>query len=159
MLGPRFAEIIGLNEDQSIPTSTLADLLRGIPFFAALPDDSIACLSALKTGRIEDYLPGETILRSGLAEEFVVVISGAVKSGRTIVRGGSVFDPVPVVLNGRIVKRVIALESTRIFRLDRDAFERAMQACPRVAWALIHQIAVRVGSRRPRQAIALPPSL
>jgi len=104
--------------------------LRQIPSFAALGEDDIA--EVLEHGDWVNVAPGETIILQGdEGDAFYAIRSGQVevyKDGEPSgsLGPGSHFGEVALLMDVPRTATVVATTPARLFRLDRDGFERAI---------------------------------
>jgi len=104
--------------------------LRQIPSFAALGEDDIA--EVLEHGDWVNVSPGETIILQGdEGDAFYAIRSGQVevyKDGESSgsLGPGSHFGEVALLMDVPRTATVVATTPARLFRLDRDGFERAI---------------------------------
>lgn len=135
------------------------DLLRRVPYFAGLPDDVLAALSAVAFER--RYARGQIIFLEGEpCAGLYVVVEGEVKIFKLSPQGreqilhrtgpGGTFNDVAVLDGGPNPASVAALTDTTICVIARADIQRLAQAHPALAWALIESIA-----RRTRQLVAM----
>jgi CRP-like cAMP-binding protein/Zn-dependent protease len=112
------------------PTLQAVAELRQIPAFASLGADDLA--DVLEHGRWMNVTPGETIIEEGEeGDAFYGVRSGQVevlKDGESVdVMGpGSYFGEVALLMDVPRTATVVARTPARVFRLDREGFERAI---------------------------------
>jgi putative peptide zinc metalloprotease protein len=104
--------------------------LRQIPSFAALGADDLA--EVLEHGDWVNVAPGETIIEQGAeGDAFYAIRSGQVevyKDGESSgsLGPGSHFGEVALLMDVPRTATVVATTPARMFRLDRDGFERAI---------------------------------
>ena len=104
--------------------------LRQIPSFAALGADDIA--EVLEHGDWVNVAPGETIIEQGAeGDAFYAIRSGQVevyKDGELTgsLGPGSHFGEIALLMDVPRTAKVVATTPARLFRLDREGFERAI---------------------------------
>lgn len=122
-------------------------LLRRVGLFAETPDRALAGVAQVVE---EVELPaGATVMREGAVEDWLyVVVDGeleVVREDRRVVLGAgtvvgelAVLDPMPRSATVR------ALTDCLLFRLDKAAFDEALDARPEIARGVIRELAHRV---------------
>jgi putative peptide zinc metalloprotease protein len=112
------------------PTLQAAAELRQVPAFAALGADDIA--EVLAHGQWLNVAPGESIIEQGQeGDAFYAILSGQVevsedgKLARTM-GPGSYFGEIALLMDVPRTATVVARTPLRLFRLDREGFERAI---------------------------------
>jgi CRP-like cAMP-binding protein len=126
--------------------STNQQTIRGLPFFASLPDVAIAAIAAIA---IELHRPaGATLFLEGdPAPGLCVVLNGHVKVSRTsaagreqvltVVRAGSHFNSVPTFDNGPCPADAHTLSESTLLLLPTAALHAVALQHPQVALALL----------------------
>jgi cAMP-dependent protein kinase regulator len=112
------------------PTIQAAAELRGIPAFGAVGDDDLG--EVLDRGAWINVPPGATIIEQGEeGDAFYAIGSGRVEVVRDgelqrTMGAGDHFGEIALLADVRRTASVIARTPVRIFRLDREGFERAL---------------------------------
>ncbi|HJP66805.1 MAG TPA: cyclic nucleotide-binding domain-containing protein, partial [Actinomycetota bacterium] len=113
------------------PTLEAMAQLREMECFANLEPDELAEL--LERGEWVNVRPGETIVKQGtVADSFYAIGSGQVEvvQNRKVIRtlgAGSFFGEIGLLLDVPRTATVRALTPVRIYRLDRDGFDRIVR--------------------------------
>jgi cAMP-dependent protein kinase regulator len=112
------------------PTLQLAAELRSLPPFAGLPSSDVAML--LEHGTWMQFAPGEPVVEEGEdGDAFYVIATGKVDvlQGGELVRtqgAGSHFGEIALLRDMPRTATVATRTPTRVFRLDREGFERVV---------------------------------
>lgn len=133
----------------------LAQLLRFVPFFAALPGETQACFAVLKRGRVQEYAAGAGVTRRGDAPELVFVLSGRLASRDTPCdyRRGDHYGETDLLLGRAASADVIAAETSLVLRLEQGTFEDLIDSCRSLVRGLLRAFAERAaGAASPQSA-------
>ena len=143
----------------SITPSSGIELLRRVPYFAALPDVVLEALAAAAVERHFDrgqviFLEGDPcaglhIVASGEAKIFKLSPQGREQILHRMGRGDT-FNDVAVLDGGPNPASAGALTDAVLWVISRGEMQRLAQAYPALAWALIESIA-----RRARHLVAM----
>lgn len=131
----------------------LSALLGRVPLFSSLSPDALAVLAArMRRRRLPDGSP--VVYRGDPAGALYVILSGRVKihtatsNGDEVildVKGSGDFFGEMSLLDGRPRSAdVSTLEETELALLDGDAMREAVEAQPKMAWALLRFLSVRL---------------
>lgn len=119
-------------------------ILSGIPLFANVPGNVLASVA----GAVEevDLRPGETFIEEGTVEDCLyIIVEGQVRihnrNSEIAVMGAgqsvgelAVLDPEPRSAS------VSTLDETRLFRLNKEAFDEVMADRPEIATSVIRSL-------------------
>jgi thioredoxin reductase (NADPH) len=129
-----------------------AELLKRIPLFAGIPDDERASLASRAADvRIN---ADEWLILEGQAPSFFALLEGKLAvhkmiGGRdqqlTIYGPGDYFGEVPLLLASPAVASVLALEASRVARLDRGDFHDLITHCRVLNGEIMKTMARRLG--------------
>jgi thioredoxin reductase (NADPH) len=129
-----------------------AELLKRIPLFAGIPDDERASLaSRAADARIN---ADEWLILEGQTPSFFALLEGKLAvhkmiGGRdqqlTIYGPGDYFGEVPLLLASPAVASVLALEASRVARLDRSDFHDLITHCRVLNGEIMKTMARRLG--------------
>lgn len=122
--------------------------------FAATPDAVLAGLAG--AAREVTFEPGEVLISAGAVEDWLfVIVSGEVEVVRPdhVVRlgPGSVVGELAVLDPEQRTATVTAVATTLTFRLDKPAFDAALQDRPEIAQGVITELVRRVRERHEPQ--------
>lgn len=123
-------------------------LLKGVDIFAHTPDEMLSAVAAIVT-EIE-YQPGETFIKQGdYGESMYLIVDGAVLIHQgereifTLGPGKSVGELAILDLAPREAS-VTTVEPSRLFRIDKDAFDEVLDDSPEIAQSVIRALCQRV---------------
>ncbi|HYF47012.1 MAG TPA: cyclic nucleotide-binding and patatin-like phospholipase domain-containing protein [Acidimicrobiales bacterium] len=144
---------------------TAAEVLRGVDWLSAVPDDRIAEMA--HAARIEALPAGSHLYREGdPASDLAVVVSGRLRAtgavdgsitvDREIGRGEPVGELGFLTGDARAAS-VVAVRDSVVLRLDRAAVDGALTSSPEVGRALVTLVADRL--RNPVQPSATPTTI
>jgi CRP/FNR family cyclic AMP-dependent transcriptional regulator len=131
-----------------LPTIEKVAILKSVKIFADTPDYVLASVAGI-VDEVE-VEPGETFIHEGaLGDCMYIIIDGEVRvhsGAKTILTLGAgksvgelaVLDPEPRVAS------VTALQGTRLFRINQDAFDEVMADRPEIARGVIRALCQRV---------------
>nr|XP_023014842.1 potassium/sodium hyperpolarization-activated cyclic nucleotide-gated channel 1-like [Leptinotarsa decemlineata] len=124
--------LLSTNLRREVNIHVCKSLIESVSFFADLPSDEISRLVARLISEI--FLPNDTIIQSGTySNSMYFISSGTVAvyshSGKEIchLQDGAYFGVVTMVVkNQKSISTIVALETTKVYRLKRRDFERCL---------------------------------
>jgi CRP/FNR family cyclic AMP-dependent transcriptional regulator len=122
-----------------------ADVLGALPLFAGMGKRQVRGIA--KHAQVVDYSLGEVIVRTGdPGDSFYLVLEGRARvSGRSRTLGpGDFFGEMALVDGVPRSATVTATTDVRAMKLPRGAFVRAIEEDPRIAFAIMAELAGRV---------------
>ncbi len=138
-------------------------ILRSIDIFAETPDYVLAAVGGILDEM--DVLPGQTFIHEGAVEDSMyLIVEGAVRvhsQGQTIITLGpgasvgelAVLDPQPRAAS------VTAIDSTFLFRIDREPFDEVMADRPEISRGVIRALSRRIREQGRLMAAAGQPGM
>ena len=135
-----------------IEQPTQSTLWTRVPFLAEVGNEPVAALAAVATRHV--YGHGQTIFLEGdpvagiyLVEEGVVKICRFALDGRehilTLINAGETFNDVAALDGGPNPACAVAFTDVVVWRVDRIDLKNIVTRYPRLAWALIENLAGR----------------
>lgn len=126
-------------------------LLRRVRLFAETPDRALAGLAQVVTE--VEFAAGATVMREGAVEDWLyVVVDGELEvlreDRRAIIGAGEVVGELAVLDPMPRSATVRALTDSLLFRLDKAAFDEAVDERPEIARGIIRDLVRRL--REPR---------
>ncbi|HEV3240418.1 MAG TPA: FAD-dependent oxidoreductase [Casimicrobiaceae bacterium] len=129
-----------------------ADLLRGVPLLAPLPDAELETLAA--HGADIRLRAGDWLIHEGEVPSFFVLLEGRVEVVKefngvarvlTTYMPGEYFGEVPLLLGAPAVAGLRALEATRVCGFEASDFRRLIASCSHLNGEIMKTMATRVG--------------
>jgi thioredoxin reductase (NADPH) len=129
-----------------------ADLLRGVPLLAPLPDAELETLAA--HGADIRLRAGDWLIHEGEVPSFFVLLEGRVEVVKefngvarvlTTYAPGEYFGEVPLLLGAPAVAGLRALEATRVCGFEASDFRRLIASCSHLNGEIMKTMATRVG--------------
>ena len=128
-----------------------AELLRGVPLFADVPEAELKVIAS----RAADIRlrPSDWLIREGELPSFFIVLSGGVDvlkalggDDRLIAHysAGEYGGEVPLLLRAPAIASLRATETSRVARLESADFHELIVSCPRLNAELMRTMAVRI---------------
>ena len=129
-----------------------AELLRGVPLFAEVPEAELKVIAS----RAADIRlrPNDWLIREGELPSFFMVLSGGVDVLKSLGGGDRVINhygageyggEVPLLLRSPSIASLRATETSRVARLESDDFHELVVSCPRLNEELMRTMAARIG--------------
>lgn len=132
--------------------SDFLEIMRGLPVFAGVPLDVCKVLAYLS--QAETFGPGDYLVREGEhAEAFHYLTCGLVRVTRRVEGGevalkemgaGASLGGLALILGGKSLYSVQAVEETSAMTLTREKFLKTVQRFPQVEPALLKSLAEHV---------------
>jgi thioredoxin reductase (NADPH) len=129
-----------------------ADLLRGVPLLAPLPDAELETLAA--HGADIRLRAGDWLIHEGEVPSFFALLEGRVEVVKefngvarvlTTYAPGEYFGEVPLLLGAPAVAGLRALEATRVCGFEASDFRRLIASCSHLNGEIMKTMATRVG--------------
>lgn len=141
-----------MTTDSQAQSQSILALLRSIPYFAELPEETLAELAAVAVRA--EYRASEFIFWEGEpVQGLYIVASGTVRVSRHSAEGrehilhlldrGETFNDVAALDGGPNPATTSAHTDAVIYRIPRADLQRIAERYPRLAWALIESMARR----------------
>ncbi|MBI4805839.1 MAG: cyclic nucleotide-binding domain-containing protein [Desulfovibrio sp.] len=135
--------------DSACGYSDFLDIMRGLPLFSRVPLDVCKVLAYLC--RAETFLPGDYLVRQGEhAESFYYLTCGRAEVSRQVdgaavrvkdLGKGDSFGGLALILGGRSLYSVRAVEQTAVMMLSREKYLKTVQRFQQVEPALLQSLA------------------
>ncbi|HEY9840800.1 MAG: cyclic nucleotide-binding domain-containing protein [Candidatus Sericytochromatia bacterium] len=136
-----------------MPTESIRELLRQIPFLQAIPPDHLQALA--EAGEVLELQAGETVFQEGdLAEDLYLILSGRLsvqghnQQGREIslsgLETGQFFGELALAEHGTRSATVRSDTDTKLFRLGRDEFVRLLGQAPELLSQVMGAISQKI---------------
>lgn len=138
--------------DNACGYSDLLDILRGLPLFSRVPLEVCKVLAYLSVA--ETFQPGDPLVRQGdRSEAFFYLTCGKAEVVRQTEAGpvvlkalgaGDCLGGLALILGGKSLFSVRAVEETQAMTLSREKFLKTVQRFPQVEPALLQSLAEHV---------------